>query len=906
MVQGVFEPTSIADDLRAQNSGRIGKYQLTEKLGQGGMGEVWKALDTDLNRWVALKFLKGEDPSHLARLQREAHTAAGLTHPNIAGVYEISESEGRHFIAMQFVQGRTLESFSKADRRLLVQLIRDAARALDHAHRQGVIHRDIKPANLMVTQAEEGARVIVLDFGLARPIEGGKTLSQSGGVLGTPAYMSPEQARGEKLDERSDVYSLGATLYEVLTGKTPFEGTGVLDLIKKVEVEEPLAPRKINPSIPRDLETVALKCLEKDRDRRYATAKDFANDLNRWLEGDAVQARPASAMYRFRMRLAKRKAVVATAGVAAMLLTVALGWWLWVGRPDTEHLRHMAEGRKLWEKARMAAISGIDPAQIREHSKVAREQFEEAIRERPESDAHLMRGRCLELEGQDDEAMRALERAYEMDPANAEARVELAKVLFLRYQASRGTPTASIYAAGSSVESRRYFSALPSETVEERGYRERGGKLIAEGRASPAQESLLKGLLAMGMGNYSRAAEALSAYTKTEPWDAQAHEMVGISLYHARDFSGAIKALDRALSLVSNANWFRWRGLAKDALGLYDEAIADHTNAIESDPRLAIAYSNRGIAKGAKGLYDEAIEDHTKAIELDPRLANAYTSRGAAKVGKGLYDEAIADYTKAIELDPKDADAHANRGTVQGRKGHFDKAIADCTKAIELDPRNSFHYANRGTAHFVKGQYDEAIADYAKAIELEPKEARHYVHRGSALFNRGQRDEAIEEFTKAIALDPKLVDAYYNRASAKYTLGLTEEAIADDEMALSVATPGSPHRSAIKRRLKLSEPLRLYQQGMKLFDQRQFREAIEKFKIVAESHPRSEPGFNSAYNIACAYSLLGEKSNALEWLEKAVETGWNKAEHMERDPDLEALRGEERYRKIMESIKRQN
>src|SRR5688572_29614731 len=193
----------------AKASDRLGKYLLTEKLGTGGMGEVWKAFDTELNRWVALKFLKDQDPKEKARFAREASMAAKLSHPGIAAVHEIGEIGGRPFIAMQCIEGRTLETFPRNDRRLLVRLCLDAAKALDHAHRHGVIHRDVKPANLMVQETEDGVKVVVLDFGLARPIEGGDKLSVSGSVVGTPLYLSPEQARAERLDERADVYSLG-------------------------------------------------------------------------------------------------------------------------------------------------------------------------------------------------------------------------------------------------------------------------------------------------------------------------------------------------------------------------------------------------------------------------------------------------------------------------------------------------------------------------------------------------------------------------------------------------------------------------------------------------------------------------------------------------------------------------
>ena len=199
--------------------------------------------------------------------------------------------------------------------------------------------------------------------------------------------MSPEQARGEKLDERTDVYSLGATMYEIFTGKSPFEGENVYEILKKIENEEPVAPRKIRPQINQDLQTIILKCLEKNRERRYDSAKDLARDLRRFLNHEAVLARPPSAIYMLKMKLAKRKAVVATAAIASLALAAALGWWLLVGGPGAEHHRLMAAGMKLWDEARVSAVTRGAPADIREKAKAAREGFERAIQSREASEA---------------------------------------------------------------------------------------------------------------------------------------------------------------------------------------------------------------------------------------------------------------------------------------------------------------------------------------------------------------------------------------------------------------------------------------------------------------------------------------------------------------------------------------
>ena len=830
-----FSPEPVGNPATAAKSAptQFGKYLRTEKLGAGGMGEVWKAFDTELNRWVALKFLKDEDPAVVARFQREAKTAASLSHPHIAAIHEVGEIDGRHYIAMQYVDGRTMGTFPRQDRRLIVQLFRDAARAIDHAHRHRIIHRDLKPENLMIEESAEGCSVMVLDFGLARPIEGGEKLSQSGEVYGTAPYMSPEQARGEHLDERADVYALGATMYEVLAGRAPFSGTNLLEVIRKVGHEEPVRPRKHNPQLHRDLETIVLKCLEKSRDRRYANARELAEDLERFLDHDPIHARPPSTLYRLRMKLAKRRAVVATAAIASAALAGALGWWLLVGAPAAEHHRLMAAGMKSWHEARVSAIAGGDAGDIRAKARAAREQFDGAMRARESAESQVMRARCLELEGKDDEALSSLERAHSLDAGNVDARLELAKALFLKYQDSRGTPMVVHRSRKPGEKPDVFIGALSGENEEERRWRERGERILAEGEAPPAQANLLKGLLAMGKGDYARASAALESYSKAERWDVQALTLQGICLYHAKNFEGAIAALDRSLGRVPRAEGFFWRGNAKEDLGLpldaiadqtraieldphhvrarvsrgrvkaglrlFDEAIADLTSAIELDPRFTRAYIGRGVAKSGKGLYDEAVADYLKAIELDSKCTLAYTNIGYEKATLGLLDEAIANYTKSIELDPRYPPALYHRGIAKARKGLRDEAIADYTRAIEVDPRFEFTYCNRGYLLAQKGLHDAAIEDFTKALELDPTSAPHHTQRGRSKSAKGLHAQAIEDFTKAIELDPKYAMAYHNRALTEAALNHLDESIADctkaleldPKMAVALVTRGS-------------------------------------------------------------------------------------------------------------------
>jgi serine/threonine protein kinase len=366
------------------------RYKVLGELGRGGMGVVYKAHDSKLNRVVALKVLiagEGASEEEVKRFFQEATSAARLRHPNIVPIHELDVREGRHYFTMDCVEGGPLSrliSERALTPRRAVEIIEQVARAVHHAHEHGIIHRDIKPSNVIVTP---DGTPMVMDFGLAKQVESDTRLTRSGVAMGTPEYMAPEQARGEtgKADRRTDVWALGAVLYEMVTGLPPFVGATSLDIVSKVVHDDPVPPRKYSHACPRDMETICLKCLEKDPRRRYQTADALAEDARRFLAGEPISARPASLVYRARKRLARHKAVAAVTTVAAAAL-MALGLWSYfrILGERNEAIRQRDEARRQKLAAEEATRREIEALKRKQEEEKARVEAERRAKEMEE------------------------------------------------------------------------------------------------------------------------------------------------------------------------------------------------------------------------------------------------------------------------------------------------------------------------------------------------------------------------------------------------------------------------------------------------------------------------------------------------------------------------------------------
>jgi serine/threonine protein kinase/Flp pilus assembly protein TadD len=810
-------------------SGVLGDFRIVREVGRGGMGIVYEAEQISLGRRVALKvlpFAATMDPRQLQRFHNEARAAASLDHPHIVHVHAVGCERAVHFYAMQFIEGQTLASMiaelrqaggrpvpteeqpttphvtgapaadtapqaaastertrlDRAHYRRVAEWGVQAAEALDHAHQLGIVHRDVKPANLLV---DGRGSLWVTDFGLAH-VQSDSRLTMTGDLVGTLRYMSPEQALAKRvvIDHRTDVYSLGATLYELLTLGPAFRGNDRQELLRQIAFEEPVRPRRVNKAIPAELETIILKALEKNPQDRYATAKALADDLGRFLNDEPIRARPAGAVRRLRKWGRRHQAAVAAAVVVLALGLVLLGGaagWLMQRRTaaEKEALRALAEAESYvqqarWPEAQAAArraegllTGGGGRAELRQRVSALLDDLAmierlEAIRLRQSQEK--ADGGGFDTAGADAAYARAF-RDYGMDvealgPAAGEC---------IR---ARAVTTELATALDNWARARRRA----------RGTAEGSWKhLLAIARAADSDPLRTQVRLALERGTEDKAQlEALINAVTGADLPATTLVLVAGSLQEARSATDVILG-ERAVAILREAQrrypgdfWVN-HDLAKS---LYDgkppqldEAIRFYTAALALRPQSSGVHNNLGSAFNKQGRLDEAVAAYRKAIELAPDQAQVFHyNLGITLRAKGDVDGAIAEYREALRLKNDYPEAHTNLGNLLLRdKGDVDGAISEYREAIGTKQDFSeayLAYKQLGFALANQGRRDEAIAAKREALRLKSDDAETHYNLGNDLKALGRLDEALAEFREAIRLQQDFPEAHCNLGDA--------------------------------------------------------------------------------------------------------------------------------------------
>jgi tetratricopeptide (TPR) repeat protein len=702
---------------------RFGKYVLLERLGKGGMGVVQRAWDLELNRPVAIKFVSVADPEEVARFVREARTAAKLSHPGIVAVHEVGSLDDRCFIAMELIRGTTPDRLNPGIRRA-GELVRDAALAIQAAHDQGIMHRDLKPQNLMV---REDGRVAVMDFGLARQVEGDSRLTQSGTIVGTPSYMSPEQASGSTtgVDARTDVYSLGATLYHLATGHPPFDGETPLDTIRKVVEEDPAPPSRRNPKVPARLENIVLKAMAKAKDRRYASASEFANDLDRFLRGEEVIARRTSAASRA-LRRVRRNPLPAIAAAALLLLLAAGAAWLaWRSGTAAEYDRLLLDGN-----ARFAAG-----------------EYREALRLLSRADqirpgAPGVRGRIAECErriAQTEARARELEAAIaERERRLAEARPHFDRGARVLEDAGR-----DLYRPGADLNRTRERLAEAIAAFDEaiRVHPDHHDALFGRARGR-----LLRFEVDLAHADLSRAIELAPTFVS------------------ARVERGKL-LIQRVIETKLDLGWVwdddvaaRFRPWEEQARLDFEAAAAGGAQEHRATFEALLAFVRERLDE-CVSLCRQSLADNADQEEVWKLLGDAlhfktgWVGFEATAAQRVLFEEAAAAYSRAIALRVNYYEARIMRANEHHHPGNPDAMRADVDAALAQRPEDPL-------GCWMKGQYfgtrdpAEALRWYERGLRAKPDSFANRVNRAVQLAQGGRNDEAAADVERALAANP--------------------------------------------------------------------------------------------------------------------------------------------------------
>jgi serine/threonine-protein kinase len=792
-VSGAVRADVGARPLEGTNPPRIPGHEVEDVLGHGGMGVVYKARCQRLNRPVALKMLLAgayAGRQERSRFQREAEAVAGLRHPHVVQVYEVGDLDGRPYFTMEFVEGGTLAERLAGvpmPARCAVGLLATLADAVEFAHDHGIIHRDLKPANILLTA--DGTPKIT-DFGVARRIDGPE-LTATGARVGTPSYMAPEQALGQTgaIGPAVDVYALGAILYEILTGRPPFRAETAAETERQVIAEEPVPPSRLNAKVPRDLETICLKCLHKAPARRYTSARELADDLRRFLGGKPIRARPVGAIERA-VKWARRRPAAAVL-VAALLGLLGTAAWVQQREAAREQEAVLRE-----ERAREAienALARAADLRREERWREARRLLADAATRLEDADSDDLRSRLAQAQA-DLRLAEHLERVRQnrTSPMYDSYEYPLLAKEYARVFAGTGIRLDDIAAAAAQVRASAIRDELVAalddwafvafelndEPLKDRllrvaqladpdpswrdrfrhpgawRSREQLGKLADDGPTAsppPATHQLaLVGVLLGRLGGTADGTRLLRDAQRCRPADFWLNWEMGNALRRDKKHQEAVGYFQAALALrhrhrvVHNG-----LGVALMEAGRYEESIAEFRRGLALEQGDVKLRRNLVLALTRAHRWTEGEAECRRAREAHPTDAEPTLILAAALDQDKQYEEAVRVYCRALDIDPRNAAALRNRPAALVQLGRYEEATEGFRRFVEVEPTNPAGHNLLGQCLRVLGRYPEAAAAFEARAALEP-------HRGSASRDLGWVSAARGEWVKAAG--------YYGRA----------------------------------------------------------------------------------------------------------------------------------------------
>jgi tetratricopeptide (TPR) repeat protein/tRNA A-37 threonylcarbamoyl transferase component Bud32 len=780
-------PDALAETMPARRRSatarpRVPGYEILAELGRGGMGVVYKARQQRLNRVVALKMvLAGSHASahQLARFHVEAEAVAQLQHPSIVQIFEIGEHDGLPFFSLEFVEGDSLAA--RIDGKPLppreaAEMVKSLALAMAFAHQHGIIHRDLKPANVLLTRA--GVPKIT-DFGLAKRIEGDSELTKSGTLMGSPSYMSPEQARGEtqEIGPLSDLYSLGAILYELLTGRAPFVGTSMLETLVQVRNQEPVPPSRLQPKVPHDLETICLKCLQKEAGKRYGSCEALAEDLHRFLAGEPIRARPVGRIERLWRWCRRNPRVALLGGAVAVLLGILAASSITMGLRLSREREAVAETRKVAVERFEQAAEAIAGGDSRHAHDLLRQANLPLLNSRPE--LADVRSRMQSLREQVDvyaEFKKLLDQArftcFGSLSQKKEGRLYCRRLVELYDQIENQTGAAASGLPPLNAEQRQRFQEDVFDTF-------LIAALVERDLASDGEEAAQRQAARQALDWLNRANKAVP---DTRTFYAHRSACWGKLGDRGRDEADGKRA--KAIEPTTAVDHF-WHGFAnhlrgdqaagksdpKGAEEFYRKELAEYAEFLRLRPDHFWGYFNWSVAHMKLGGWQEAILGFTVCIHLRPDFPWSYNNRAANLLQLKRYDRAAEDGTAALARDDRYFEAYENRGIALLRRGETEPALQDFNRAIELNPNHAPLYLARAEAFRKCKRQAEALRDYDRMLELGADKAQVYSQRVDTYCEWNRLAEALREQDRVVALNAKNASAYYRRAGLHATSG---------------------------------------------------------------------------------------------------------------------------------------
>jgi serine/threonine-protein kinase len=820
----------------------LSHYRIVSEIGAGGMGEVYLAEDAQLRRRVALKILPGDLAANQDRMRRfiqEAQAAAALNHPNIAHIYEIGEAHGTNFIAMEFVDGKTLREKihgEKSELKVLLKHLLQVAEGLAKAHASGIVHRDLKPDNIMITH--EG-HAKILDFGLAKLLETkpestaemGEAAtammpvqhSTPGVVMGTVGYMSPEQAQAKTVDQRSDIFSFGCLLYEAATGRRPFGGDSIVDTLHKIIHDPAPAITDFNPSASPELQRVIRKCLAKEPDKRYQTIRDTANDLEELLE----EMKGTSEIER---SVARSTNTVSSSGIDSTA--------------DDGRAESTGSVTSLPALSAEYIVSGVKQHKLAAAIVVL----------------VLVVG-CVGL-------------GLYLRARTTQVAIE--SIAVMPFVNESGNADVEYLSDGMTETLISGLSKLPNLNVKPRSsvFRYKGKATDAKtiGKELNVQ-AILNGTVVQRGQELSLFVELIDVALDKVVWSQQYNrkqsDLVSLQTDIARDVSSKLKATmsgsdeaklmktytanPEAYQLYLKGNYYRTKYTNEG----YKKGIEFYRKAIEMDPNYALAYI--GIAGAYLTSSDWYLPPTdampkvkaaaSKALELDNTLADAHTYLGAnANWYEWDWSTGERELKLAIELDPANAEAHHQYGFYLEMMGRTDQAVSEMEKAQRLAPLDINLNSDLAAAYVYAGEFDRAIDRARSTIEIDPNYWLSHVILGIAYERKGQFTDAVTELEKAHSLE-----------NGPWVAGYL----------------GYVYAAAGKK--------------------------AEAQKVLAELTDLSKRQYIPAYTVAFIYAGLNDKDHAFEWLNKGYKEHSGLA-LMKVETTFDNLRGDPRFKEMLKRM----